>query len=126
MFSRECEHFLKNTYFEEHLRTAASLSALNTILYLIILKKQGILYSNKIFQPSNRRNVLDCKSVTLVNSHWRWWSGLYFQLMLFHCVKSVQIRSCFWSVFSCIRTKYGDLQCRSPYLARIQENTDQN
>ena len=26
-----------------------------------------------------------------------------------HCVKSVQIRSFFWSVFSCIRTKYGDL-----------------
>ena len=126
MFSRECEHFLKNTYFEENLRTADSLSALNTILYLIILKKQGILYSNKIFQPSNRRNVLDCKSVTLVNSHWRWWSGLYFQLMFFHCVKSVQIRSCFWSVFSCIRTKYGDLQCRSRCLAHQQKKTDQN
>ena len=27
-----------------------------------------------------------------------------------HCVKSVQIRSYFWSVFSCIRTEYGDLQ----------------
>ena len=26
-----------------------------------------------------------------------------------HCVKSVQIRSYFWSVFSCIRTEYGDL-----------------
>ena len=26
-----------------------------------------------------------------------------------HCVKSVQIRSFFWSVFSCIRTEYGDL-----------------
>ena len=25
-----------------------------------------------------------------------------------HCVKSVQIRSFFWSVFSCIRTKHGD------------------
>ena len=24
-----------------------------------------------------------------------------------HCVKSVQIRSYFWSVFSCIRTEYG-------------------
>ena len=27
-----------------------------------------------------------------------------------HCVKSVQIRSYFWSVFSCTRTKYGDLR----------------
>ena len=25
-----------------------------------------------------------------------------------HCVKSVQIRSFFWSVFSCIWTEYGD------------------
>ena len=25
-----------------------------------------------------------------------------------HCVKSVQICSYFWSVFSCIRTEYGD------------------
>ena len=27
-----------------------------------------------------------------------------------HCVKSAQIRSFFWSVFSSIRTKYGDLR----------------
>ena len=40
-------------------------------------------------------------------------------------VKSVQIRNCFWSVFSCIRTEYGDLLCKSPYSVRIQENTDQ-
>ena len=29
-----------------------------------------------------------------------------------HCVKSVQIRSFFWSVFSCIRTEYGEILCR--------------
>ena len=33
-----------------------------------------------------------------------------------HCVKSVQILSFFWSVFSCIRTEYGDL----PLNLRIQ------
>ena len=37
-------------------------------------------------------------------------------------MKRVQIRSFFWSVFSCIRTKHGDLQM---YRVRIQENTDQ-
>ena len=42
-----------------------------------------------------------------------------------HCVKSVQIRSFFWSVFSCIRTEYGDLRCKSPYSVQIQKNTDQ-
>ena len=31
----------------------------------------------------------------------------------------------FWSVFSCIRTKYGDLLSKSPYSVRIQENTGQ-
>ena len=34
----------------------------------------------------------------------------------FHCVKSVQIRSYSWSVFSCIRTAYGGL----PLNLRIQ------
>ena len=29
-------------------------------------------------------------------------------------VKSVQIRSFFWSVFSCIRTNYGNLRSKSP------------
>ena len=32
--------------------------------------------------------------------------GLVFIIFL-HCVKRVQIRSYFWSVFSCIRTEYG-------------------
>ena len=42
-----------------------------------------------------------------------------------HCVKSAQIQSFFWPVFSCIRTEYGDLNCKSPYSIRIQKNTDQ-
>ena len=36
-----------------------------------------------------------------------------------HCVKSIQIRSYFWSVFSCIRTEYGDLLRKSLYSVRI-------
>ena len=42
-----------------------------------------------------------------------------------HYVKSVQIRSFFWSVFSRIRTEYGKILRISPYSVRIQENTDQ-
>ena len=42
-----------------------------------------------------------------------------------HCMKSFQVRSFFWSVFSCIRTEYGDLLSKSPYSVRMQENTDQ-
>ena len=41
------------------------------------------------------------------------------------CVKYVQIRSFFWSVFSGIRTEYGDIRSISPYLVRMWENTDQ-
>ena len=42
-----------------------------------------------------------------------------------HRVKSVQIRSCFVSLFSYIRTEYEDLLRKSPYSVRIQDNTDQ-
>ena len=41
------------------------------------------------------------------------------------CVKSVQIRSYFWPVFSYFRTEYGDLLLKSPLSVRIQEDTDQ-
>ena len=30
----------------------------------------------------------------------------------YHCVKSVHIRSFFWSVFSCIRTEYRKIRVR--------------
>ena len=42
-----------------------------------------------------------------------------------HCVKSVQIWSYFWSVFSSIRSEYEDLRSKSPYSVRIEDNTDQ-
>ena len=46
-----------------------------------------------------------------------------FQLL--HCMRRVQIWSFFWSVFSCVRTGYGDLILESPYSVWIQKNTDQ-
>ena len=67
----------------------------------------------------------------------RWpvgWYGLIFFLKIriysalhipIHCVKSVQTRSFFWSVFSRIRTEYRDLRSKSPYSSRILENADQ-
>ena len=42
-----------------------------------------------------------------------------------HCVKCVQIGSFFWSVFSRIRTEYGEIRSISPYSVRMRENTDQ-
>ena len=40
-------------------------------------------------------------------------------------MKSVQIRSFFWSVFSGIWTEYGETRCISPYSVWMRENTDQ-
>ena len=42
-----------------------------------------------------------------------------------HCVKSVQIRSFFWSVFSRIQTEYWQIVRISPYSVRMRGNTDQ-
>ena len=53
------------------------------------------------------------------------WHGMGYLWQRFHGVKSVQIWSFFWPVFSCVRTEYGDLLRKSPYLVWIQENTDQ-
>ena len=51
---------------------------------------------------------------------------LHMVFKIFHdsqCVKSVQIRRFFWSVFSCIWAEYGSLRSISPYS--MQENADQ-
>ena len=42
-----------------------------------------------------------------------------------HCVKSVQKRSYFWSVFFRIRSEYEEILRISPYSVWIRENTDQ-
>ena len=42
-----------------------------------------------------------------------------------HWVKSIQIRSIFWSVFSYIQTEYRDLCRKFSNWVQIQENTDQ-
>ena len=42
-----------------------------------------------------------------------------------HCVKSAQIQSFFWFVFSRIRIEYGEIRSISPYSVWMCENTDQ-
>ena len=39
-----------------------------------------------------------------------------------HCVKSFQIRSFFWSVFSCIQTEYGKIRTRTNFVLVCFEN----
>ena len=48
------------------------------------------------------------------------------QRSIFHrYVKSVQILSFLWSVFSRIGTEYGEIRSISPYSIRMRKNTDQ-
>ena len=42
-----------------------------------------------------------------------------------HCMKSIQIRSFYWSAFSCAQSEYGEILRISPYSVRMWENTDQ-
>ena len=52
--------------------------------------------------------------------------SFYIHLHLPYCVKSVRIWELFWSVFSRIRTEYGEILLTSPYSVQILENTDHN
>ena len=49
----------------------------------------------------------------------------YNACLALHCVKGVQIRSFFWSVFSRIRTEHEDLPRKSPHSVEIRENKNQ-
>ena len=91
------------------------------------------IYNNYKLQPNPHQLPCTLTGVRIQN-----WSK---QECRKHCVKSVQIQSFFWSIFSCIRTEYGDIlrteykeilrispySVRSipPYSLRIQGNTDQ-
>ena len=48
-----------------------------------------------------------------------------YNLFSCHCMKSVQIRRFFWSVFSRIWTEYGEIRSISSYSVQMRENTDQ-
>ena len=52
------------------------------------------------------------------------WVNLFFQLLLLR--KKCQQSELFWSVFSRIMTKYGEIRNISPYSVRMRENADEN
>ena len=102
-------------------------------------------------RPSQRKTIfappLKCRSLQRGGNWWpsilNWWFGkldskkfyirrnnnkvdsIETRRIVIHCVKSVQKRSFFWSVFSCIRTENGDLLRKFPYSVQTQENADQ-
>ena len=79
--------------------------------------------------PKNTSGRLLLWVLLLRQNHWEIimaWVKIFFIFQSkFHCVKSVQTWSFFWSLFSCIRTEYGYLLRKSSYLVWIQEKTNQ-
>ena len=95
------------------------------IIYLLStlnLSKLGLLVcgwkeSTKIVSARKQQDMqfpqtVFCVDYTLMSWNWILTDNI-------HCVKSVQIRSIFWSVFSCIRTEYGDLDTEIPNMLNV-------
>ena len=79
-------------------------------------RRKSFLFLTIIFTHSQTLRRLRYAWLTFEN---RW-----FWIHIGHCVKSVKIQSFFWSVFSRIRTKYGEILLRiSPYSVRMWDNT---
>ena len=53
---------------------------------------------------------------TFIVSYTRWKEESLMSHWIWHCGKSIQIRSFFWSLFSCIRTEYGDLRSKNSLI----------
>ena len=71
----------------------------------------------RVTEPKNHNLLSSFKQII--------WSFKYVILVPVHCVKSVHIRSFFWSVFSRIQTEYTEIQSIPPFSVRMRENTDQ-
>ena len=109
------------------------------ILYLRPLHREGYLYEPtswsfhlRVFEIAITKN--SCCDIFIYKVKAPFLFGTKTKLLIHpaiientldHCVKSVQIRSFFWSVFSRIRTEYGETRSISPYSVRMRENKDQ-
>ena len=71
-------------------------------------------FYNKFYKKFYKKYMFykNSSSTVKVNSHWLKRKSKLCNIWLEHCVKSVQIRSFFWSVFSCIRIEYRKIRTR--------------
>ena len=72
-------------------------------------KHTSDLDATDLIYERNRR-----KTKTVTKSK-QWYQAVLIKKCMEHCVKSVQMRSFFWSVFSCIRTEYGNIRVQFKY-----------
>ena len=101
---------------EDHLTCAADIE---TILERETVEENKCEYvtMQEIYKQRTHRVVFN-KIFLMLNILWSCFPN-------FHSVKCVQIRSFFWSVFSRVRTEYGEIRSIPPYSFRMRENTDQ-
>ena len=83
------------------------------------------LYSNYTEYSVRMRENVDQNNSEyehfLRNGNLAWFYVCIIKVASTHCVKSIQIWSFFWSIFSRIRTEYGEIRSISPYSVRIRE-----
>ena len=82
---------------------------------ILIMTYVSITFSNTSLYKTRIQQVV-CAQVNLI------WKEIQGKLPLH---EKSPYSEFFWSVFSRIRTKYGEIQSMSPYLVRLRENTNQ-
>ena len=97
------------------------LKNLSNINYRVYLQRYLSTFSYQLFWRNYQ--MFDRVLNTSVLADF-WLSVTRISLNNIHCVKC-PYSEFFWSLFSRIRTEYGDLLRKSPYLVRMQENKDQ-
>ena len=124
-FKFERNHEKSATWKSVTLRTVSFLRLLPSLIYWV-----GIL-ARPFWHKTPWRNLQGSSNWNIFTvNHGRVLFILEFTSQ--KCVKSVQIRSFFWSVFSSIQTEYGEIQtkygeilCIPPYSVWMRENTCQ-
>ena len=96
----------------------------------LICKLRNPTERARVFLKNSTKNKSSVWEIVMLlcDNHWKFltfkilWSLSIWPLIIhLHCVKSVQIRSFFWSVFSCIRTEYRDLRIKFPYSIKYRK-----
>ena len=83
----------------------------------------GVFLRKQLLKAKNRQLFSHKRSVIDVSQGFIYASDVV-EIFCEQCVKSVQIRSFFCSVFSRIRIKYGGLLRKAPYSVGMRENTE--
>ena len=105
-----------NVILASLLLTLSTFNPLFLLLTLSTFNPLFLLLTLNMDLPSGELCRLWRQLVALLAAFWR--VSQTSMMMFFcensvrHCMKSVQVRSYFWSVFSCIRTKYRKIRTR--------------